>query len=95
MLQTHRYQYGWLTKRLIRVVTALAATSVLLAACSSSPASSKAGGTSAPSGSSQASVAVKFQVYPGNLVNLVTYVAQEEGFFQKNGINAQLVPIGS
>lgn len=94
-MQSNRYQYGWLTKRLIGAVTALAATSVLLAACSSSPASSKASGTSGTSGSSQAPVTVKFQVYSGNLVNLVTYVAQDEGFFQKNGINAQLVPIGS
>lgn len=88
------YRYGRRIKWVSGTFAVLATTS-LLAACSSNSAPSKTSGSPSTSGSGQAPVTVKLQVYQGNLVNLVTYVAQDEGFFQKNGIHAQLVPIGS
>lgn len=91
------YRTGQLTKtkRVSGAIAVLAMVSVTMAACGSgaSLASTKPHGRSASRAPS--AVTVKFQVYQGNLVNLVTYVATEEGFFKKNGIKAQLVPIGS
>ncbi len=73
--------------------TLIGAAAALLSACGSSTGTSASATTS--STAPTATSTVLLQVYPGTIVNLVTYVAQQEGFFAKNGIKAVLVPINS
>lgn len=93
---THRhYRIRQLTKRVSGALVALALASVTMTACSSTTSPSSTTSGSQSTSRTPSAVTVKFQVYQGNLVNLVTYVAEEEGFFRQYGITAQLVPIGS
>lgn len=80
-------------KRTLAIVAGSAA--ILLSACGGTSTTNAANSSTTSSVLSSTATTVKLQVYPGTIVNLVTYVAQHEGFFAKNGINAVLVPINS
>jgi NitT/TauT family transport system substrate-binding protein len=83
-----------LVRRRLRNGAVALAVSIVAAACSSGAHHASSASARRPSATS-APVTVRFQVYPGTLVNLVTYVASEQGFFADNGIRADLVPIAS
>lgn len=76
------------TRKGLFIVLLLSVGSLGLAACSSKTAAH-------PAAAPRSSQAVSLQVFPGTLVDLTTYAAQQEGFFAQNGIKATLVPIGT
>jgi NitT/TauT family transport system substrate-binding protein len=86
------------------LVAAAALTSVaLLAACSSAPQAGEQQGTSTPAHTESSSVAaspagdettkIRMSVYRGSIWSMPLFIAQEKGFFTKNHLDAQLVPV--
>lgn len=75
---------------------ALACAGAVIAACGSSPSTSakSTSGSSKTTSSAPASpVTVKVEVYAGSFYTWLPYIANAEGFFAKNNINAQIVPV--
>lgn len=70
-----------------------AATTLAASACSSSSSSSSSSASASSSAGSSAAADVKILSYPTSGSSWVEYIAQKEGFFSKNGINATLVSL--
>lgn len=75
-------------------LTVAAAIAALTAACGTTPSTAKAGGTGG-SGNSATTYSVSVAYYPGALASLPAFIAADEGFFAKNHLKVDLVPVKS
>lgn len=78
--------------RAVRTVVAGAALASMLAACGSSGSSSTTT-TAAGSAASATPVDMNIEVYQGVYFTWLAYVANAQGYFKKNGINANIIPV--
>lgn len=82
------------------LILVLAVLGVALAACGNgstkaAPSNSSSGSSnsSANSGTTAAPIPVNIEIYSGSYYTWLPYLAQAKGFFAKNGINANIIPI--
>ncbi len=89
------FHYGSGDRGAARVAAAMAALALSLAACgSSSPRASSAGSSPASASTSPNSVTtttVSFNEYQGTAYTWLLVLAKAEGFFSRNGINANII----
>lgn len=81
-------------RRFIRLGTGVSALGLVLAACGSATTASS-GSTGSTGASAHTLTTVKISQYAGTENSWLTWVADSQGFFQKNGINPQLVSVSS
>lgn len=86
-------------RRRLAAVAALVALSLVLAACGSSSPSKAASSNTSSAGASGSSansgppIPMNLEIYSGSYYTWLAYLASAKGFFAKNGITANVIPI--